>query len=785
MFLRLSFKLVIIIFFFSFLGCSASSNDKAIALEKLKKNYLELTHYYEEAIKVNPENLELRSELAKIYYDFRDYIRVKNLLWDVDNQQAKITLAKALAKLKEYDFCIEIFEQLTPIPQDNEYLYLYGQTLEEKNLFPKARKIYGKIEGPFKLKAQERIEFIKGRIEGGVPLEIAEISKQAEDFISQIEDEAAICLSVDEKIEVSSNNTSLSTVHVIEKVLKERGKTLAEVEIGYDSTYERVELIFARTITKEGKVIYAGEENTRSIGLYQNFPLYSNSKAFIVSMPSVDVGSVVEYKIRIYSSKLIDEDNFSYTYRLREKYPVFKAKFKVIIPDSKEVNFKIFNREYSEGIDLKPSLIKEDNKKIYTWNFNRIKSIIPEHSMPNISYINPAVAISSFSSWDEIYEWWKPLYQDKIILNDEVRRFTEDVIKEASSAFEKAKKIYEFVAKNIRYVAIEYGDSGYEPHYANDIFINKYGDCKDQAILLVAMLRFAGLKSYPVLIPTRSVYPMDENFPSVRFNHAICVVEMKGELIFMDPTAETTAFNNIPLSDQGRQVLIFLDDTWRIAKIKNDKENRLDYVMDIVINEEENAVITRNIETYGFFASSYRGYLKYTHPAVIKEGIQKKMVAVSSLSQLVNYKLENVDDFDFTPSLKYKFITEKFLNPANNLRIVPVLNQMGLDHAIISKEERKYPLDFEGMYNINAQVKIALPENLTVKYLPQPKEWDNPWFSLKTFYEQSLNHIKFKQEFRVKKRFVGKEEYKKFKDHYKRALYFLREEIILEKKVNK
>ena len=785
MFSKLLLKLTAIFFLFTFFGCSPaplSSGSKVALLEEQKVKYEELAKYYEELLSSNPGDLELRVELAKAYYDFRDYSRAKRLLWNIDDKQAKMLLAKVLVKLKDYDYAIEIFEQLKSVSGDNEYLYLYGQVLEEKNLFPKARKIYKEVGVPFKEKAGERIEFIKIRTEDTIPSEVAAVSKQAGDFLGRIKDEAAVYLLVDERIEIASDNTSLSTIHIIEKVLKERGKALAEVQVGYDSTYERVELEFARTITKEGRVIYAGGESIRNIGLYRNFPLYSNSKAFIISMPSVEVGSFIEYKIKIHSSKLINEDDFSYTYRLRERYPVFKAIFTLSIPKGREAYFKFFNQEYAKGINLKPTIIKEENKEVYIWTFNQVKPIIPEHSMPNASYVNPAVSISSFSSWDEVYKWWKFLYQDKIKLNDEIKSFTKDIIEEASSDYEKAKKIYEFVAKNIRYVAIEYGDSGYEPHYANDIFINKYGDCKDQAILLTAMLKSVGLKGYPVLIPTRSIYPIDKDFPSVSFNHAICAVEIGKELIFMDPTAETTAFGSVPLSDQNREVLVFLDKIYRIAKIKSGKEDKIIYTMDIVINNEENAEITRSVESYGFYASSYRWYLKYTHPAMIKEEIQKKMTEISSLSRLLNYELKNVDDFDAVPTLTYKFAAEKFLNPARNLRIVPILNQVHLDHAIIGKKTRKYPVDFGGVYSVEAKVKIILPENLTVKYLPRFFSRENPWFILETTYEKGSNQINFQQLFRVKQRFVDKEKYEEFKEHFKKALYFLREEIILERK---
>jgi len=786
MFLKSLSKLIVIILLLSLPGCAqppkGSSGDSVIGLEELKNSYRESVAQHRQLLELNPDDLELRLKLAKFYYDFKDYSQVREILESIDNQGAKIILVKALVKAKDYDYAIEIFEQLKPIPKDNEYLYLYGQVLEEKNLFPKALKIYKKVGAPFKEKAGRRVKAIKARVDDKIPEEVVAISEAAEGFLKGLEDEAAIYLLVDEEVEIEPDNTSVSTIHVIKKVLQERGKGLAEVEMGYDSTYERIELEFARTITKDGKVIYAGGESIRDVSRYLNFPLYSNSRAFIVSMPSVEVGSFIEYKVKIYSSKLINEDDFSFIYRLREGYPVFKAEFDLTIPGNRDINFRFLNKEYAEDISLEPKVAEKEGKKIYSWRFDKIESIIPEYSMPNAPYINPSILISSFSSWDEIYKWWKSLYKDKLKLNEEVKDFVKELTKDAAADYDKAKRLYEFVARNIRYVAIEYGESGHEPHYADEVFMNRYGDCKDQAILLVAMLKYAGLKGYPLLIPTRGTYPMHEDFPAVIFNHAICAVEIDRRLIFMDPTAETTAFEYVPLSDQDRLILVFADDTWLITKINTIEDNELAYKMDIVINEDESAAITRQVSTQGFYSSSYRWYLKYTHPAIIKEEIQQKMMEISSLSKLIDYQVSDVDDFDTVPTLTYRFETEEFLNPARDLRIVPVLDQVRLDHALISKEDRKYPIDFEGIYGITANINITLPKNLGVKYLPRSTTLENPWFMLEASYRKDSDSVIFNQVFRVKERFVEREDYEDFKGYLKKALYFLREEIILEKK---
>jgi len=783
MFLRSLLNCLFLVVILISLGCNPQPEGKVedSSLDNFLSQYQELVAKYEQLLKNNPQDQSLRLKLAGFHYKFKDYQKCADLVKGFDSREAKIILAKAFSRLKDYALAIEIFEQLKPLPQDPEYLYLYGGVLEEKNLFPKAIKIYSQITGSFKLKAQNRIKAIKAKVSEGIPPEIEKISQEAESFLVQIKDDAAIYLLVDEQTEITSKNTSLSTIHVIEKVLKERGKELAEVDIGYDSTYQRVELEFARTITKEKQVRYVGEENIRDVSRYLNYPLYSNSRAFIVSMPSVEVGSFIEYKFKVYSSKLVNEDKFTFGYRLREKYPVFKARFKLKVPKESQIQFKFFNQEYSKELSLKPSFLEQGELKIYTWEFSQISSIVPEYSMPPQCYVNPAVLISNFSSWDQIYHWWKSLYQDKIQTTDQMDKFLNDLIKDSQDSLDKAKAIHEFVAKNIRYVAIEYGEGGHEPHLAEEVFINRYGDCKDQAMLLVSLLRQAGFKAYPVLIPTDSVYPVSEEFPSINFNHAICAVEIDGELIFMDPTSETTPFGSIPLSDQNRPVMVFFDQDYRITTTDVIKDNKVSYNMEIVIDSDENAKIRRQVESSGFFAASYRWYLKYSHPTIIEEDIGKKMREISTLSSLIDYKIENGDDFDAKPVLSYNFSAEKFLNPAGSLRIVPVLDQLQIDHKLLSKDQRKFPIDFEGFHSREAKIGIVLAKNLRVKYLPESFSLENPWFEVKVSYKKLKNRIDFYQNFRVKQRFVEAEDYSEFTRHLEKAIYRLREEIILEK----
>ncbi|MCD6583125.1 MAG: DUF3857 domain-containing protein, partial [Candidatus Omnitrophica bacterium] len=646
--MSLLLRVIILIFIIFSLGCAPS-------LENLYYTYQKTVSHYQSLLARNLEDSELRLKFAKFYYRFKEYDKVVNLLEKEESLLARILYAKALTRLHDYSKALEVFTQIKEKIASPEALYLYGLVLEKKNLYPQAVEVYRRVNPPFRELAQEHLKNIRAKVEGELPLYVKKLISQSQQFLNQIQEEAGIILLVDERVEITSANTSLTTLHVIEKVLKERGKELAEVEIGYDSTYERVELEFARTITPQGKLIYVGKENIRDVTKYLNYPLYSNARAFIISLPGVEVDSLIEYKVNIYSSKLINGDDFSFSYRLKERYPIYKANFRLILPKYREAKFKVLNKEYAKDIVLEPQVKEDRNHKIYWWHFDKIFPIIPERKMPPFSLVNPTILISSFQGWEEIYNWWYSLYKDKLTLSKEMKELVETLIKGASSSYEKARRVYEYVAKNIRYVAVEYGESGYEPHQAQEVFLNRYGDCKDQAILLVALLKEVGLESFPVLIPTQEAYSLQKDFPSLVFNHAICAVNIGGELIFMDPTSQTTAFGDLPLSDQNREVLLFSSQGFRIVKTPLLKNTRILYYMKITIDEKENAFIKREVTTRGCYASSQRYYLKYTHPQRIREDIRKRITEISPFAKLSNYHIENVEDLSKFPKLTYTF----------------------------------------------------------------------------------------------------------------------------------
>jgi transglutaminase-like putative cysteine protease len=442
-------------------------------------------------------------------------------------------------------------------------------------------------------------------------------------------------------------------------------------------------------------VVEVGSRHIRDVSKYLNFPLYSNARVYIISFPEITEGSSIEYKVKIQRNQLVNKKDFVTGYPLQAQEPIIAANFSIVIPKEKTLYVKTLNEKYNDfGADLKPKIQPQDNRLIYSWQFKNIPQIIPESNMPPDAQINPTILVSTFSSWQEVYNWWWQLAQDKIQADAAIKTKVRELTGNQDSEEKKIRAISNFCAQKIRYVAVEYGQAGYEPHFAGDIFKNKYGDCKDQAILLVTMLKEAGFRAFPVLIPTRESYNLNEDFPAIFFNHCIAAVSLKDKIVFLDPTAETCSFGDLPEADQGRQVLLVQEGGYKIQNtpLYPAEHNFKKQYAKIKINSDETIAVEKSTLTYGVYDQAQRYWMLYTPPELVKEALKEKIQVVSIGATLDNYEIKNLGDLNTPMILNYTFRGTEYLTEAGKTRIRPQL--ASLDTTLVAKDKRKYPIDF-------------------------------------------------------------------------------------------
>ena len=145
--------------------------------------------------------------------------------------------------------------------------------------------------------------------------------------------------------------------------------------------------------------------------------------------------------------------------------------------------------------------------------------------------------MTTFKSWDEVGQWYASLQRDRITPDDKIRAKVLEQAKGLNGDLEKVEALYNYVAKNFRYVSLSFGQGRYQPHPATEVFANQYGDCKDKHTLLSSMLAATGVRAYPALI--NSSRKLDPDLPSpAQFDHVITAIQLGKETLWVDTTAE-------------------------------------------------------------------------------------------------------------------------------------------------------------------------------------------------------------------------------------------------------
>ena len=167
----------------------------------------------------------------------------------------------------------------------------------------------------------------------------------------------------------------------------------------------------------------------------------------------------------------------------------------------------------------------------------------------------PNVRATTFENWEEVARWYSQLEKGRTEPSPEIRAKTQELIQGRTTELDKIQALYDYVAKNIRYVSLSFGLSRYQPHAAAEVFKNQYGDCKDKHTLLAAMLEAAGIHSDAVLIP--SLRRLDVSLPSPsQFDHVITAVPVNGQLVWMDTTTEVAPFRLLAASLRNKSALL-------------------------------------------------------------------------------------------------------------------------------------------------------------------------------------------------------------------------------------
>lgn len=161
------------------------------------------------------------------------------------------------------------------------------------------------------------------------------------------------------------------------------------------------------------------------------------------------------------------------------------------------------------------------------------------------------MTIASGTTWSSLGTWFAGLASGRDTLTPALHEKLDSIVATSPTRLDSLRAVHRYVAQDVRYVSVALGEGGYQPRPPSEVVTTGIGDCKDKAMLFVAMARALGFEAYPVLLHAGE--KTDPRLPSVsQFNHAIAVVTIDGKPVFTDLTADIVPFGEIPGQDQNQ-----------------------------------------------------------------------------------------------------------------------------------------------------------------------------------------------------------------------------------------
>lgn len=339
--------------------------------------------------------------------------------------------------------------------------------------------------------------------------------------------------------------------HVAIKVTNVEGvQSMSDISADYDPTYQKFS--YHKVIVwRDGKPIDQ-LKRTRIQTLQRESSmdrsLYDGSISAVINLSDVRVGDIIEYDYSIQGYNPVNKGNFAQSFSLGYSSPVNLIYCRLVAPKNKPLQVKEF-----EGA-AKPQILDKGSVREYIWRQDALDKTLYESTVPSWYSPYKSSAVTTFKNWGEVAEWALPMYEYP---NKPVKVDKPEVIE--GSLESRVMTLIRTVQDDVRYLGFESGIGAYKPNPPAQVYSQRYGDCKDKSLLLVSLLRDAGLEAYPLLVNTELRDKLEDALPRHNaFDHCVVQFNMEGKDYFVDPTISNQGGDlaNMSFPDYGKGLLI-------------------------------------------------------------------------------------------------------------------------------------------------------------------------------------------------------------------------------------
>ena len=581
----------------------------------------------------------------------------------------------------------------------------------------------------------------------------------------------AVLLYSDQAVIVQSVDKIKTHVRLVYKILRPSGRDYGMAAVSFNP-HRKITGLRGWCIPVQGKDYEVKDKEAVEVALPKiaGSELISDVKEKLLQIPAPDPGSVVGYEYEEDEQPMVLQD----VWMFQREIPGRELHYSLQLPSGWE-----YKASWINSAEIKPT---PGGNNHWEWVMNDVKGIRKEEEMPPIEGVAGQMIVSffppggasrnGFTGWLEMGNWYSNLTNGRRDASPEITQQVAALTASARTPLDKMKALAQFVQNDIRYVAIELGIGGWQPHAASEVFVHRYGDCKDKATLLSSMLSQVGIESFYVVINSERGYVTPEVPANVGgFNHVVLAIKLPanvpdlslvatiqhprlGTLLYFDPTNELTPFGEIGGYLQANYGLLVTSEGGELVELPrqpsamNSIQRSGKLTLDPLGTLKGEVSETR----VGDRAWAERWRLRtVTKSADQIKPIEDLLAGSLSLFNITQASVTNLNRTDQPFGFHYAFEARGYAKNAGGLLLVrPRVLGIKTSGLLETKEPRTFPIEFEGPSRDTDTFEIAIPAGYVVDDIPPSVDADYSFASYHAKTEVNGNLIHYSRTLEVK-----------------------------------
>lgn len=434
-----------------------------------------------------------------------------------------------------------------------------------------------------------------------------------------------------------------------------------------------------------------------------------------------------------------------FTYEIEYDFLFYIPSYQVLPAAKVAVENSSYQLEWSKALTLPPRYKEKnmpegsrigpvgDPMNVVSWRVKSIPAYKEEEFGPRAYEISPQVLVApsifefegyrgSMSDWDQFGHWINSLGKDRLNLSENTKAKVKELTESATSITEKIEILYKYLQSKTRYVSIQIGIGGYQPFDAATVDRVGYGDCKALSNYMVALLDAVDIESNYTLIRAGHAAPeLDGDFPSTQFNHAVVMVPVEYDTIWLECTSQVNPFGYSGTFTGDREALAITKSGAKVVKTPLYPKEVNSQKREAVVSLEETGNAIALVKTRYAGTQYENDGLDYVQH-MGKDRMEKWILENTEISNFSVKAFEKEDHPDRIPSLDLTLELElKSYAARSGKRLFLTPNLMNKSKTILPvNKERKHDIYIRDTWSDMDSIVYLVPDGMYPEFLPEP-----------------------------------------------------------------